>query len=661
MRTFQKGQVIKLLTNFIDYKGKHIPFLNTYVGNTRELEVINQYFNEYDESYEIDLKLKFAGVDQSWVEEEFKKFKELIDSRDFCLDYMIGKQKFDILLNINIETLKWEESLLCFEAKVVVEDSSVISKLNASELFKRDTDQIFRINFLSSIIKNIENDKIISEEAQNIILNISKISSYQRGEWEALSKMRLDNFQKEAFKVAIGPNDISIIKGPPGTGKSHLITSLIRYYTTEENKHVILASQTHAALDNVIEKVSLTPTGIGSYTGVGFKKSSKGEENKNYARQATMFKTNIRERIADEAPKGGAVEKLLNTTHARNVSLNRFIPGKAKLPVTLFFSTLASASLDLYVANTKTFKNSILIIDEVSRLSIVDVLRFASYATKVILVGDNKQLPPQEDNDAHIVAFKETLSEESLELFNHLFKDSIFEKLFDEKFEDAQILKNCYRSHEGIVSLYNKVAYNNELRAKGAEGYYEYKEGIVESHFGHLFQHYNTIFVDHKHQSLGASNPQEVNVVKQIIESITEVAHTKDKELMVVFSFNRDYNQFKKDNEKFLVKMKKHFAHIRLGTVDKLQGQEADIVIYATGKNEERARNTGTFQYTNILQNLQRVNVALSRARHKLFIIGNKDYMAPLRLWDAENQTKSKYTWQDILEQVEATYEVFNE
>lgn len=661
MRTFKKHQVIDLLTSFIEYKEHNIPFLNSYIGETRELEVVSQYFNEYDETYEIEVSLKFSNVDQKWIENDFELLVQMADKRDFNLDYTVNKMRVDVNLIVDYESLSWDESLLCFKGKLVVDDSSVISQLRDSELFKRDTNQMFRIGFLSKIIKSIEEGKIISDEAQNIILNISKISRYIRGEYEGLAQTNLDTFQKEAFKVAIGPNDISIIKGPPGTGKSRLITALVRYYAFEKKQKVILASQTHAALDNVIEKTSLTPDGIGSYSGVGFKKSSKGDENKIYSRQAYMLKTNIRERIADEAPKGGELEKLLSSTHDKTKSLNRFIPGKAKLPVTLFFSTLASASLDLHVETSKTFKNSILIIDEVSRLSIVDVLRFASYATKVILVGDNKQLPPMDDNDEHVHSFKASLSEEQLELYNHLFKDSIFEKLFDESFKDAQILKNCYRSHEGIVSLYNKVAYEGEIRAKGHKGYYEFKDGLVETPFSNIFKKDDTFFINHTNASIGASNPQEVKIVQKIIDSLTSVANMKDKELMVIFSFKNDYYQFKKDNEKFLLKMKRNFKHIKLGTVDKLQGQEADIVIYATGKNEDRSRNTGTFKYTNILQNLQRVNVALSRSRDKLFIIGNKDYMASLLLWDAENQTKTKYTWNDVLKNIGATYEVENE
>ena len=65
----------------------------------------------------------------------------------------------------------------------------------------------------------------------------------------------LNDSQKKAFLMAIDGSPVSLIKGPPGTGKTHVINAIVQYITKELGEKVIISSQTHIAIDNVLDKL----------------------------------------------------------------------------------------------------------------------------------------------------------------------------------------------------------------------------------------------------------------------------------------------------------------------------------------------------------------------------------------------------------------------
>ena len=65
----------------------------------------------------------------------------------------------------------------------------------------------------------------------------------------------LNESQRKAFLMAIDGSPVSLIKGPPGTGKTHVINAITQYITKELGEKVIISSQTHIAIDNVLDKL----------------------------------------------------------------------------------------------------------------------------------------------------------------------------------------------------------------------------------------------------------------------------------------------------------------------------------------------------------------------------------------------------------------------
>jgi len=65
--------------------------------------------------------------------------------------------------------------------------------------------------------------------------------------------------QRQAFKIAVDGNPVSLIKGPPGTGKTQVISSIVQYIVKERKEKVLISSQTHIAIDNVLDRVCFGP------------------------------------------------------------------------------------------------------------------------------------------------------------------------------------------------------------------------------------------------------------------------------------------------------------------------------------------------------------------------------------------------------------------
>ncbi len=55
--------------------------------------------------------------------------------------------------------------------------------------------------------------------------------------------------------MATDGSPVSLIKGPPGTGKTHVINAIVQYITKELGERVVISSQTHVAIDNVLDKL----------------------------------------------------------------------------------------------------------------------------------------------------------------------------------------------------------------------------------------------------------------------------------------------------------------------------------------------------------------------------------------------------------------------
>jgi DNA polymerase III delta prime subunit len=216
----------------------------------------------------------------------------------------------------------------------------------------------------------------------------------------------LDETQIEALRKALATPHFAVIQGPPGSGKTTVISSVIRQLTRERSS-VLVVSPTHVAVDNVVEKLVSLPKGcerdslephslpvryaarrsmvsdVASKYWVGAKGRARDAMVSQRLRDCVsaslpfapaLYETEDADRLG-HAPLSQALAEVQRVVCGTPIGILSFPPVKVA----------AAASYDL------------LIVDEVSKMTLSEFLAIAIKAKRWMLVGDPEQLPPFQD------------------------------------------------------------------------------------------------------------------------------------------------------------------------------------------------------------------------------------------------------------------------
>ncbi|TCI60811.1 AAA domain-containing protein [Exiguobacterium sp. SH3S1] len=281
----------------------------------------------------------------------------------------------------------------------------------------------------------------------------------------------------------------------------------------------------------------------------------------------------------------------------------------------------------------------VVIIDEVSKATPPELLLPMLKGKKIILVGDHHQLPPLVGQETlEEVASKEETIEQRESLKNTL-KESLFERLFNSlDNRHKQTLRIQYRMHETIM---NTISQFYEGSTK--ESVFGLSCGLVDSdaerdHFleGNIVKRGQHLmwfdlpnepefFEKSEQGSTSKYNEAELHLIQGIIEDLElATANAKangfigleEKKQVGIISFYGDQIQKIKN----LVDDEIQTEHLtfRIGTVDRFQGMESDIIIASFVRNHQNPQDDIGF-----LNEYRRLNVALSRAKELLIITGS--------------------------------------
>ena len=466
----------------------------------------------------------------------------------------------------------------------------------------------------SELIEYLIGDKEMPNNYGNKRINNAK-AKYIEG---------LNESQIKAFLMATDGSPVSLIKGPPGTGKTHVINAIVQYITKELNEKVVVSSQTHIAIDNVLDKLVsnydlIVPNRITN------RRNKYSEEYIDY----TLYNT--------WASKFNEHNK-----HSKNIELANEIASIMKsfkgekrfkyseLTSTNEFSVIGATTTTSAIAGKKGLEilegYDWLIIDEVSKCPITEVLRFLPYVSKVILVGDDYQLAPLLEFTKDDVKTLPSYNEDMFDKLQTIYEQSVFAKVLNKakRANRLVVLDENYRSVSQILNTYN-VFYDGKLKGK--------RELVNPDKCRFSEKRYDdkdVIFVEVKRgqeQKDGTSrfNIEEIDSTSLILEELIKTAiNPSNVTVSAIFPYAAQINRFQKKNINLINEAKKVFKSFEIDTIDAFQGKETNIVLVNTVVTDLSQKN--------FLNDFRRINVSMSRAKDKLIIFGNKITLSKIKM-----------------------------
>ncbi|MFV8477754.1 AAA domain-containing protein [Mycoplasma sp. VS410B] len=453
---------------------------------------------------------------------------------------------------------------------------------------------------------------------------------------------QLNESQRKAFLMSIDGSPVSLIKGPPGTGKTFVINAIVEYITKELREKVVISSQTHIAIDNVLEKLFYNSDPIIPKRITNRKNLYDGDYLDKIL--AKTFPKLLEKNLSNNTLDKEYINIIEDYLDIKFDGDHEFIFSKEFS--TDDFSVLGVTTTSSAITGKKGYETlegyDWLIIDEVSKSPITEVIRYLPYVKKIILVGDDYQLAPILEINKNDVEKLDIYEEDKFEELRHMYENSVFTKTL-KKAEEANrlvMLDTNYRSRREIFECYS-FFYDGNLKMGG----YNEKPNKVKFIDNINAQIYSlekkdAIFINVKggqqvKENTSRYNQEELEAIKLVLkELIANIVNKSELTISVIFPYAAQIERFQKQNKKLINELKEEFLSFEFDTVDAFQGKESDIVLVSTVVTD---LNSKTF-----LSDFRRINVAMSRAKEKLIIFGNSFTLSKIEMQKPNDITGTK-------------------
>ena len=447
----------------------------------------------------------------------------------------------------------------------------------------------------------------------------------------------LNRTQEDAVNKVLRAKDVAIVHGPPGTGKTTTLVEAI-YETLRRENQVLVCAQSNMAVDWISEKLvdrGINVLRIGNPTRVNDKMLSFTYERRFEAHPDYTLLWSIRKAIRDlrgHRKRGDEkfhqkLERLKERATELEVRINAQLFGEARV----IACTLVGSSNRLLEGQ----KFGTLFIDEAAQALEAACWIPIRRVSRVIFAGDHCQLPPTIKSFA---ALKAGLGK------------TLMERIVENHPESVTLLKMQYRMNEEIMRFSSDWFYGNQVESAPEVKYRSILDldipmtWIDTSQFeerGERKEERDLSAAEHSHstfhsppsslfkeefvgESFGRINKAEAELTLLALEQyFKKIGKTRilDERLDVgVISPYRAQVQYLRRLFKKREFFKPYRHLISVNTVDGFQGQERDIILISL----VRANDEGQIGF---LRDLRRMNVAITRARMKLIILGDASTM----------------------------------
>lgn len=423
----------------------------------------------------------------------------------------------------------------------------------------------------------------------------------------------LNATQQHAVNEVLRAKDVAIVHGPPGTGKTTTLVEAINETLARESQ-VLVCAQSNMAVDWISEQLidrGINVLRIGNPTRVndkmlGFTYERRFEAHPDYS-QLWAIRKAIRELRMQRKGRTENWHQKMDRLRSRatelEISINADLFGQARV----IASTLVGASNKLLDGQ----HYSTLFIDEAAQALEPACWIAIRRANRVILAGDHCQLPPTVKS---IAALKAGLGK------------TLMERIVDSKPEVVTLLDTQYRMNEEIMRFSSSWFYDGKVKAAPItvhRGILDYDTPI--EWVDDVANDDETVGETFVGETFGRINKVEARQVMELLQSYFEkigkqriLDESIDVGIISPYRAQVQYLRHLIKKETFF----KPFRHLlSVNTVDGFQGQERDIIIVSL----VRSNNDGQIGF---LRDLRRMNVAMTRARSKLIIIGDHETLA---------------------------------
>ncbi len=281
------------------------------------------------------------------------------------------------------------------------------------------------------------------------------------------------------------------------------------------------------------------------------------------------------------------------------------------------FPVIISTNLSCTYLGTPKEQFDIVMMDEAGQCSIANALIPIVRAKQLMLVGDPQQLKP-------VVVLDENINKALMEKYNipkeyDYINNSIYTAFTTIDVENREtLLSHHYRCNEKIINFSNKKYYNNMLKIK------------TNSNEKVPLEFYDTSKYDKN------DNTYCKNISRPEAEFIVDYIQSHPNQSIGIIT---PFVKQKECIENYIKSYKLNSEKITVGTVHAYQGNEKEIIIFSTAITNKTHEKT----YNWLKNNKELINVAVTRAKNKLIMLGNKDVIENLDTEDNDLKELAKY------------------
>jgi superfamily I DNA and/or RNA helicase len=514
-----------------------------------------------------------------------------------------------------------------------VRDNTMVITLNSDDLPDWIDDHLLGVDLMfdemayremeSAMKAVIKAENSRTAELRDVLLGSRlPVASHQlpiTGDWKPATELNLS--QWKALEKIISTQDVGNIHGPPGTGKTTTLVQAIKH-TVHEEKQVLVCAPSNAAVDLLAEKLTeqgLQVLRIGHPARVTEQSLSKTLDAQianhvHYKELRVLRKkmTQMRDMAFKYKRDFGYAER-----QQRKLLLQEAKEMKADADVLEFYiindllnkSDVIACTLVGSANNTlRGRRYKTVFIDEAGQAlepaCWIPILR----AERVIFAGDHFQLPP---------------TIKSIEAAREGLAQTLFEKCIQQQPQTASMLQVQYRMHEDIMRFSSRYFYHDELIAHESVMHHAIQKTGGEGEPVSLLP---IDFIDtagcgfieaQDSETLSRYNEEEAHLLIREIEKLIREVGTEDWAYTIgmITPYSAQVERLAK-----LAEASEEISHITryvtINTVDAFQGQERDIIAISFVRSNDKSE-------VGFLSDIRRTNVAMTRARKKLIMVGD--------------------------------------